>query len=106
MKLLTSIIAIIGIIITIVFTIFPIGYLTIFPAIITVLCGVILYKIYKGENGNTLFPKLIIGLALVGALISISRSLFTSDTIADDQKFEQRQEKSSQEAVNDLEDLD
>lgn len=106
MKLLTSIIAIIGIIITIAFTIFPIGNLTIFPAIITVLCSVILYKIYNKDGNSTLFPKIIIGLALIGAIISIGRSALTSDKIAEDQNFEQRQEKSNQDAVEDLEGLE
>lgn len=106
MKLLTSIIAILGIIITIAFTVFPIGNLTIFPAIITILCGVILYKIYDKEGSSTTFPKIIIGIAVLGAVISSSRALLTSDKIAEDQKFEQRQEKSNQEAVDDLEGLD
>jgi len=106
MKLLTSIIAILGVIITIAFTIFPIGNLTIFPAIITILCGVILYKIYDKEGSNTMFPKVIIGLAIVGALVSIGRSALTSDKVAPDVQFEERQEKSNKEAVDDLEGLE
>ena len=106
MKLLTTIIAVIGLIITIAFTIFPIGNLTIFPAIITALCGIILLKVYNKESRNTLFPKLIIGLAVIGAVISICRSVLVSDTIAEDQKFELRQEKSNEEAVEDLEGLE
>jgi len=106
MKLLTSIIAVLGIIITIAFTIFPIGNLTIFPALITVLCGIILLKLYKKEGNNTIFPKIIIGLAVVGALVSIGRSALTSDKVAPDVQFEERQEKSNQEAVDDLEGLE
>jgi len=106
MKLLTSIIAILGIIITIAFTIFPIGNLTIFPAIITILCGIILYKISDKEGSNTMFPKFIIGVAILGALISSGRALLTTDKIEEDLKFEQRQEKSNQEAVDELEGLE
>ena len=106
MKLLTSIIAILGIIITIAFTIFPIGNLTVFPAIITIVCGIVLYKIYQNENSNLLFPKVIIGLAILGALVSSSRALLITDKIAEDINFEQRQEKSNQESVQDLEDLE
>jgi len=106
MKLLTSIIAILGAIITIASTIFPIGNLTIFPALITILCGIILLKLHKKEGNNILFPKVIIGLAVAGALISSCRSLLTADKIAEDQKFEQRQEKSNKEAVEDLEGLE
>ena len=106
MKLLTSIIAIIGLIITIAFTIFPIGNLTVFPAVITILCGFILLKIYKKENSNLLFPKLIIGVAVIGAVISICRAVLVSDTVADDQNFEMRQEKSNEDAVKDLEGLE
>ncbi len=106
MKLLTSIIAIIGILITIVFTIFPIGSLTVLPAIITILCGIILLKTYKKENASPLFPKLIIGLAAIGAIISIGKAILVSDTVAEDQNFELRQEKSNKEAIEDLEGLE
>ena len=106
MKLLTSIIAIIGILITIALTIMPIGMLTAIPALITVLCGIILLKLYKKEGSNTMFPKVIIGLAIIGALVSSSRALLTSDKIAEDQKFEQRQKDSNKDAVEDLEGLE
>ena len=106
MKLLTSIIAVLGIIITIALTITPVGNLTIFPAIITILCGVILYKIYKKDGNNTVFPKFIIGIAILGVLISSGKALLTTDKVADDQKFKQRQEKSNQENVEDLEGLE
>lgn len=106
MKLLTSIIAIIGLIITIAFTIFPIGNLTLFPAIITVICGIILFKIHKRDHINLLFPKVIIGLAVIGAVISICKAVLISDTIAEDQHFEQRQEQSNEDAVKDLEELE
>jgi hypothetical protein len=106
MKLLTSIIAIIGVIITIAFTIFPIGNLTIYPALITILCGIILLKIYKKDNTSPLFPKVIIGIAIIGAVTSICRAVLVTDTIAEDQKFEQRQEKSNEDAVKELENLE
>ncbi|MGB0973456.1 MAG: hypothetical protein ACPGU9_00545 [Flavobacteriaceae bacterium] len=106
MKLLTSIIAIIGLIITIAFTIFPIGNLTVFPAIITALCGIILFKIYTKEGSNQLFPKLIIGLAVIGAVISICRAVLVTDTVAEDQNFELRQEQSNEDAVKELEELE
>ncbi|MGB1268553.1 MAG: hypothetical protein ACPG45_02335 [Flavobacteriaceae bacterium] len=106
MKLLTSIIAVIGILITIAFTVFPIGNLTVFPAIITILCGVVLLKINKKENTSLVFPKLIIALAAIGATISICRAVLVSDTVAKDETFKLRQEKSNQDAVKDLEDLE
>ncbi len=106
MKLLTTIIAFIGLIITLAFTVFPIGYLTIFPAIITILCGIILYKINSNEEKSILLPKLLIGLAIIGAIISLSRGYLTSDIVAEDETFEQRQEKSNQDAIDDLEGLE
>lgn len=106
MKLLTSIIAILGIIITIALTIMPIGVLTVIPALITVLCGIILLKQYKKEGSNTMFPKVIIALAVVGALVSVGRAALTSDKVAKDAQFEERQEDSNKEAVDDLEGLE
>jgi D-alanyl-lipoteichoic acid acyltransferase DltB (MBOAT superfamily) len=105
MKSLTIIIAIIGAIITLAFTVFPIGNLTIFPAIITFLCGFILFKLYKKENKATLIPKIIIFIAVLGAIISFSRTLLSTDNIALDENFEKRQEESNKNAVKDLEGL-
>jgi len=84
----------------------PIGILTVIPALITIFCGLILLKLYKNEGSNTMFPKVIIGLAIVGAIVSIGRSALTSDKVAPDVQFEERQEKSNQEAVDELEDLE
>lgn len=106
MKLLALIIAIIGAIITIVFTIFPVGSLTVFPALITIICGFILYRLYKQENKSTNFPKLIMAIALISALISISRNVLTDDVIVNDIEMEQREEKSKNDAVKDLEELE
>ncbi|MFD0962587.1 hypothetical protein [Pseudofulvibacter geojedonensis] len=106
MRLLALIIAIIGLIITIAFTIFPVGSLTIFPAIITLVCGFILYRLNKHDERSTLFPKIIIGLALVSALISISKNVLIDDTIDNDIEMEQREKKSKQDAVKDLEELE
>jgi|TARA_B110000014_G_C19959977_1_gene496795 membrane-bound ClpP family serine protease len=106
MKILTTIIAILGLIITIVFTIAPIGNLIIFPALITILSGLLLFKNYKKENKSTKIPKIIIGIAILGALISFGRTLFTTDNVAVDENFEKRQENSSNQAIKDLEGLE
>jgi len=106
MKILALIIAVLGCIITIAFTIFPIGNLTVFPAFITIICGFILLKLYNQEGKSTNLPKILIGIAFIGALISMSRSVLTTDAIEDDIQFEQREQKSEKEAVKDLEDLE
>lgn len=106
MRLLALLIAIIGLIITVVFTIFPVGSLTIFPAIITLICGFILYRLNKHVDKSTMLPKVIIGLALVSALVSISKNVLTDDTIENDIEMEQREEKSKNDAVKDLEELE
>ncbi len=106
MKTLALIIAIIGCVITIAFTIFPIGNLTVFPAFITIICGFILLKLSEQDGTSTKLPKILIGIAFIGALISMSRSVLTTDAIEKDVQFEQREENSEQEAVKDLEDLE
>jgi len=106
MKLLTSIIAVLGILITIAFTITPVGMLTVAPALITIICGLILLKMYKQDGNSTTFPKVLIGLAILGAVTSSARSLFTTDKIATDVQFEERKEKSKEEAVEELEELE
>lgn len=106
MKLIALIIAIIGGIITIVFTIFPIGNLTIFPAFITIICGFILLKLYSQEHLSTKLPKVLITIAFIGALISMSRSVLNTDEIEEDTNFELREKESKKEAVKELEELE
>ncbi len=83
MRLLALLIAIIGLIITVVFTIFPVGSLTIFPAIITLICGFILYRLNKHVDKSTMLPKVIIGLALVSTVLFVMVCLIMA---ADKQK--------------------
>lgn len=106
MKLIALIVAIIGSIITIAFTVFPIGNLTIFPAFITVICGFILLKLYNQEQQSTKLPKVLITIAFIGALVSMSRAVLNTDEIEEDVKFELREKESEKEAVKELEGLE
>ncbi len=106
MRILALIIAVTGCIITIAFTFFPIGNLTVFPAFITIVCGFILLKLNKQEALSTKLPKILIGIAFIGALISMSRSVLVKDEVVKDIQFEQRKEKSKKEAIKDLEELE
>lgn len=106
MKLIALIVAIVGGLITIAFTIFPIGNLTIFPAFITIICGFILLKLYNQDHLSTKLPKILITIAFIGALVSMSRAVLNTDEIEDDVKFELREKESKKEAVKELEELE
>ena len=106
MKLIALIVALIGVVITIAFTIFPIGNLTIFPAFITVICGFILLKLYSQEHLSTKLPKILITIAFIGALVSMSRAVLNTDEVEEDIKFELRENESKQEALKELEELE
>ncbi len=104
MRILTTIIAILGLIITLAFTITPIGYITVFPGVTTIICGFILLKTSK-ENRKKLFPKIIIVIASIAVLLSVGRNLLNNDEVVKDENFEHRQSKSSNDALKDLEEL-
>ncbi len=106
MRILALIIAIIGAIITIIFTIFPVGNLTVFPALITIICGLILIRLHKSENRSNSIPKIIIGIALLGAIISSTKAMLTEDIIVNDKEFELKEQKSKTDAIKDLEELE
>lgn len=106
MRLLALIIAVLGLIVTVAFTIFPIGNLTIFPAITTIICGVILLKLYKSDGKISSLPKVIIAIAFIAIVISSVRTALTDDVIAVDTEFEQKEEQSKEDAVKELEGLE
>lgn len=106
MRLLALIIAVIGVIITVAFTISPIGSLTLFPALITLICGFILFRLNKLENKSTSLAKIVMGIALTCSVIAISKDLLTEDVIVQDTELKQREKESKNDAIKDLEELE
>ena len=106
MNKLFSLLGLIGAILGLIFSFLPISNLAIFPAIIGLLLGLIAYTKLKKQGQNFTFAKIVIILSLLAILISTSKQLFIKNKVVEDTEFNQKTEKSKQDAVKDLEELD
>lgn len=89
-----------------VFSFLPISNLAIFPAIFGFLLGIIALTIAKRKNQNFSFAKIVVILSLVAIVISVGKQLLIDNKVVVDTEFNQKTEKSKQDAVKDLEELE
>jgi hypothetical protein len=106
MNKLFSIIGFIGAILGLIFSFLPISNLAIFPAVIGLILGLIVYTAAKKQNTGFSFARIVVLLSLLAIIILASKQLFFQNKVAEDTEFIENNEKSEQDAVKDLEELD
>jgi len=106
MNKLFSVLGLIGAILGLVFSFLPVSNLAIFPAIIGLLLSLIAYMRLKKDGQSFSFAKIVVILSLLAILISVGKQIFVKNKVVEDIEFNQKTEKSKQDAVKDLEELD
>lgn len=97
---LTIILAIIGII----FTILPMGTLAFIPVGAAVLLSIV--TILVSKNNQKLFPKYLLLASFIVFLTVVAKDVFVKDQVVIDQQFDANKEESKQEAKKELEELE
>ena len=105
-KGLITAIAIIGLVFSLlglILCFFPLGTIDIVPATIGLIIGIIAYFLIKktGYRKKLVFSVLIISVLAI--LISLFSEIFIENKVAEDTKFEEQIEQSSEESIDDLE---
>lgn len=92
-------------VVSVIFTVLPMGTLAYLPIGITILLALIALFVLKGLKllKRLLFVVLII--AIVAAVVVGGKSLFVKDHVAKDKQFELKKEQSEKEDIKDLENL-
>lgn len=96
----------IGAILGLILSFLPLSNFAIYPAIIGLFLGLIVLFNQKKQGQDFIFPRVIVIVALIGIVISVGKQLMFKNKVVEDTEFNQKTEKSKQDAVKDLEELD
>ena len=91
------------VIISIGFTILPLGTLALIPILFALLVGFLLF--FKSKNENKTFPRIIIIISAISLLTVIGKAVLIKDKVVTDKQFELKKEESKKEDIKDLEGL-
>ena len=106
MKILLTIIGFLGAILGLTLSILPFGNIALIPIIIAFVSGVLLLKMIKKEQANSLSVKLIFLITIIGLGMTIYRAIFDENVVEDDIETINRDQQSEDEALEELEDID
>lgn len=104
MKKLLFFLAILFLLLSIVFTILPMGTIAYLPIGLALLLSLILLK--KSEENQRKLPNWLLTLSAICSFIVLIKVLFIKDKVEVDQKFEQQKIETKKEAKKELEELE
>ncbi len=105
-NILLSFLGFLGAILGLIFSFLPISNLAVFPAVIGLVLGLIAYISAKKQNTGFSFARIVVLLSLLAIIILASKQLFFENKVTEDIEFIQSNEKSKEDAVKEIEELD
>ena len=106
MKLLLTIVGLLSALLGLALSILPFGNIALIPIVIAFISGVLLIRILRKDQGNTLSAKLIFLIAIIGLGMTIYRVIFDENVVEDDIEIINRDQQSEDEALKELEGID
>ena len=103
---LFAILGIISGLLGLLFSFLPISNLAIFPAILGLLSGLIAFYFSKKNGRSISFPRIVMFISLLAILVSFGKQLFTENVVVLETETIERDAKSEEDAVKELEELD
>lgn len=104
MRKLWIILTIVFLTLSVIFVILPMGTIAFLPAGLSLVVAVLAY--IQSEKTKRQLPLWLLIISIVLLLIASGKVLFIKNKVVNDQQFQQEQVQSTQEAVQELEDLD
>ena len=98
------ILSIILTIISIIFSVLPLGTLALAPIVLAIITIFISFK--KSTIAERTLPKRLFIVAYICAIVVVGKTFLLKDKVAKDTKFEQQKAETKQEAKKELEDLE
>ena len=106
MRALLSILALLAAIIGLVMGILPFGGIAFIPLTIGILLVAMAYVAGRKTNASTRFLKIISTLIIIGAILSIYRSVFDKNEVEQTQEIIEQEVESLEDAQEELKDLE
>ena len=106
MRILFISIAAITAFLGIIMAILPFGTIAILPGVITILTGFGAYYVSKKRQKPLKLSLLFLIIGILVIIASGTKSLWVEDKIADDTEFQQKEEHSKEDAIEELEEIE
>ena len=106
MKTIFTILAIIGAILAIIFSVLPISNLAFFPAILALIFGGIAFYLSKKTGHIKKIIPFTLLLTAIALIITIYKSIFTKIEVTDTTKLDATETKLEEESINELDALE
>ena len=90
-------------VLAIVLTVLPFGTIALIPVVLTLVLGVLAFRI--SNEKQRLLPKIVLIVSVVTLLIIIGKDVFVKDVVTVDKQFEQKKEESKKQDIKELEGL-
>lgn len=104
MRLLVIVLAVISTILALIFSI--LGNIALIPIIVGAILSFIALKMNQKENKSTGFVKILFSGIIIALAISIYRGVFTENVIEDTQENIEKEKKSEEDALEQLEGIE
>ncbi|AXT54857.1 hypothetical protein J8L88_17840 [Aquimarina sp. MMG015] len=106
MRIVLISIAAIAALLGIIMAILPFGTIGVLPGIVSLLAGIGAFYISKKKQKPQKLSLLFLTIGVLVIVASGSKSLWVKDEIAVDEEFEQKEEQSKEEAIEELKEIE
>lgn len=106
MRSLVTTLAVLAALLGLALTILPFGIIALIPIVIAFILGYVAFKMTVKEGKNTKFVKVIFLITIVALALSIYRSVFDENVVEDDIETIEKEQKSEEDAIEELEGID
>ncbi|MGA1226273.1 MAG: FUSC family protein [Tamlana sp.] len=106
MKKLFTILALIAALIAIIFSVLPISNLTVFPAVLALVFGLIAFYLSKKTGAVKKIIQFTFLLTIIALFITIYKAIFTETKVTNTENLEATETKLEEEAIEELKELE
>lgn len=106
MKKLFTILALIAALIAIIFSVLPISNLTVFPAVLALVFGLIAFYLSKKTGAVKKIIPFTFLLTIIALFITIYKAIFTETKVTNTENLEATETKLKEEAIEELKELE
>ncbi len=103
MRRFLTITAIVFAIISLLFTVLPLGTIAFLPVVLTLILSLLAFL--KSKDKQKILPKIILIISFLNLLVVVGKVVLIKDKVETDKQFELKKEESKKEDIKDLEGL-
>ena len=103
MRLFLIISAIIFAVLSLTFTILPLGTIAFLPVVLTLIFSLLAFL--KSNDKQKILPRIILIISVLNLLVVVGKIVLIKDKVVNDKQFELKKEESKKEDIKDLEGL-